>query len=166
MSVESVADLYVALGGADRVIYLYTRDAVTQEWLGYFGDSDAGTRADRELTDDMGIVVFLISPITVRFGGDALGGDGMSAITLSPGLNLVGLPLRDPNITHVSDLFALEALVDSIAAIFVTDNGTVKLINRPDDAEAIPVNGGGGFILIVQHESTFPTTGTGWDNVP
>ena len=114
----------------------------------------------------MGIVVLLISPITVRLGGDALGRDGMSAITLSPGLNLVGLPLRDPNITHVSDLFALEALVDSIAAIFVTDNGTVKLINRPDDAEDIPITGGGGFILIVQQEATIPTTGTGWDNVP
>ena len=166
MPIESLSDLYAALGGADTVVYLYTRDAVTQEWIGYFGDSDAGTRADRELTDDMGIVLFLISPTVVRLGGDALGRDGMSAITLSPGVNLIGLPLRDPRITRVSDLFALEGIAGNITAMIVADSGELKPINRPDDAEDIPVTGGGGFILIVQQEATIPITGTGWDNVP
>ena len=160
-SVERVSDLYAALGGADSVIYLYTRDSATQEWVGYFGDSDTG---DRELTDDMGIVVLLIKEIAVQLGGDALGVDGVSAITLNPGINLVGLPLRDPNITHVSDLFVLEEISGSVAAIVVKDRGTFKLVNRAADAEDIPITGGQGFIIIVQQAAEVRISGDRWGN--
>lgn len=163
-SIESVSDLYAALGGADSVIYLYTRDSVTQEWIGYFGDSDTGTRADRELTDDMGIVVLLIRPIVVRLGGNALGVDGMSSITLNPGINLVGLPLRDPNITHVSDLFVLKEISGIVAAIVVKDKGAFKLVNRAADAEDIPITGGQGFIIIVQQAAEVRISGDRWEN--
>ena len=162
-SIESVSDLYAALGGAGNVIYLYTRDAAAQEWVGYFGDSDMG---DRELTDEMGIVVLLIKEIAVRLGGDALGMEGLSAITLSPGINLVGLPLRDPSIAHVSDLFVLAGIADNVAAMIVVDSGELKLINSPDDAEDIPVTGGQGFILIAQRDAMIPIIGAAWDNVP
>ena len=101
-SIESVSDLYAALGGAETVIYLFTRDTQAQEWVGYFGASD------RKLTDDMGIIVLLITPVSLRLAGDALGTDGLSAIPLNLGLNLIGLPLRDSRITRVSDLLALE----------------------------------------------------------
>ena len=164
MSIERVSDLYAALGGAGNVIYLYTRDSATQEWIGYFGDSDTGTRADRMLTDDMGIVVLLIKEIVVRFGGDALGVDGMGAITLNPGINLVGLPLRDPNITHVSDLFVLKEISGIVAAIVVKDQGVFKLVNRAADAKDIPITGGQGFIIIVQQAAKVRISGDRWEN--
>ncbi len=164
MSIERISDLYAALGGADTVIYLYTRDSVTQEWMGYFGDSDTGTADDRALTDDMGIVVLLIRPVGVRLGGDALGVDGMSTITLNPGMNLVGLPLRDPNITHVSDLFVLEEISEIIAAVMVKDRGAFKLVNRAADAEHIPITGGQGFIIIVQQRAEVQISGDRWEN--
>ena len=74
----------------------------------------------------------------------------MSAIPLNLGLNLVGLPLMDSRITRVSDLFALEGIVNNVAAIVVTDNGEFKLVGRAGDAGDIPVTGGQSFILIVQ----------------
>ena len=102
----------------------------------------------------------------MRLGGDALGTDRTSAITLNPGLNLVGLPLNDPQMTRISDLFTLEGAGDNIAVIIVTDNGEFKAVGRAGDLGDIPITGGQGFILIVQQPVTIPITGTGWDNVP
>ena len=60
---------------------------------------------------------------SVRLSGDALGTDGSSTITLTPGLNLVGLPLRDSRITRVSDLFALDGIGGNVPVIILTDGG-------------------------------------------
>ena len=117
-AIESIADLYNALGGADTVNFLITYDPATQAWLGYFGASDTGTSADRELTEDMGILAGMIAPASIRLGGDALGADGMSTITLNSGLNLVGLPLKDSRIVHVSNLFALEGIADNVSVVY------------------------------------------------
>ena len=145
-TIESVADLYDALGGADTVNWLITHDPQTQTWHGYFGDADRGTAADKVLTDQTGILADVKTPISVHLAGDALGENGMSAITLTPGLNLVGLPLRDPRLTRVSDLFTLQGIGGNIAVVILTDNGEFKLVGRAGDPGDIPI------------------TGTGWDN--
>ena len=41
-TIESVGDLYTALGGVDAVNWLITRDSESQDWDSYFGDSDRG----------------------------------------------------------------------------------------------------------------------------
>ena len=163
-SIESVADLYAALGGADTLNWLITHDSQTQIWYGYFGEADRGTVADSVLTDQTGILAGMKTPVSVRLGGDALGMDGMSAITLNPGINLVGLPLMDSRITRVSDLFALEGIGGIVHAIILTDNGEFRLVGRAGDTGDIPVTGGGAFILIVQGAATIPIIGDGWDN--
>ena len=163
-SIESVADLYDALGGADTLNWLITHDSQTQIWYGYFGEADRGTVADSVLTDQTGILAGMKTPVSVRLGGDALGMDGMSVITLTPGLNLLGLPLNDPRITRVSDLFALEGIGGNVAVIILTDNGEFRLVGRAGDAGDIPVTGGGAFILIVQGAATISIIGDGWDN--
>ena len=163
-TIESVADLYDALGGADNLNWLITHDPQTQTWHGYFGDADRGTAADKVLTDQTGILADVKTPISVHLAGDALGESGMSAITLTPGLNLVGLPLRDPRLTRVSDLFTLQGIGGNIAVIILTDNGEFKLVGRAGDPGDIPITGGGAFILIASDAGTIPITGTGWDN--
>ena len=162
--IESVADLYDALGGADTLNWLITHDSQTQIWYGYFGEADRGTVADLVLTDQTGILAGMKTPVSVRLGGDALGMDGMSAIALHPGLNLLGLPLRDARLTRVSDLFALEGIGGNVAVIILTDNDEFRLVGRAGDAGDIPVTGGGAFILIVQGAATIPIIGDGWDN--
>ena len=164
--IESVSDLYDALGGADTVNWLITHDPRTQNWHGYFGGADRGSIADRMLTEGAGILADVKTPISVRLAGDALGMDGTSTIVLTPGLNLVGLPLQDSRIMRVSDLFALEGVGDNIAVIVVTDNGTFKAVGRAGDEGDIPITGGQAFILIVQQPATVPISGDGWDNIP
>ena len=164
--IESVSDLYDALGGAEAVNWLITHDPRTQNWHGYFGGADRGSIADTVLTAETGILISIKTPISVRLGGDALGMDGASTIVLTPGLNLVGLPLRDQRISRVSDLFTLEEIGDNIAVIVVTDNGEFKAVGRADDPGDIEITGGGAFILIVQQPATVPISGDGWTNIP
>ena len=163
--IESVSDLYDALGGADTVNYLITYDSQVQEWRSYFGPADRGMPADRRLTDDTGILAGMLAPISVHLAGDALGENGMGAITLTPGLNLVGLPLRDPRLTRVSDLFTLPGIADSVSVIIVSDNGTFKAVGRAGDVGDIPIAGGGAFILIAEQPATVPISGVPWTNV-
>ena len=164
--IESVSDLYDALGGVDTVNWLITHDPQTQTWHGYFGDADRGSIADRVLTDQTGILASAKTLISVHLAGDALGENGMGAITLTPGLNLVGLPLQDSRTVRVSDLFALEGVGGVIAIIVVTDNGEFRAVGRAGDEGDIEITGGQAFILIVQQPATVPIIGDGWDNVP
>ena len=161
-TIESVSDLYDALGGVDAVNWLITHDSESQNWFGYFGASDRGTSVDRELTEDMGILVGMLASASVRLAGDALGTDGMSTITWHQGANLVGLPLRDSRITRVSDLFGLEG---NVPVIVVSDNGEFKAAGRAGDAGDIPVTGGGAFFLIAVEATTVPISGEAWTNV-
>ena len=164
MTIRSIADLYDALGGADTVTYLLTLDSQTQEWFGYFRPSDRGTPNDRKLTDDMGILARLITPVSVRLTGSPLGTNGTSTITLNPDINLVGLPLRNSRLTHVSDLFALEGIGGNIPAIIFTDNGEFKGVIPAGGPGDIPIIGGQAFMLDAQQMATVAISGAGWYN--
>ena len=163
-TIESVGDLYDALGGAGTVNYLITYDSEMGQWRSYLRASDRGTVADKTLTDAVGIVAVMKASVSVRLGGDALGMDGSSTITLNQGANLVGVPLKDSNITRVSDLFALEGVADNVASIIVSDNGTFKAVGRAGDDGDSPVTGGQAFILTATEEATVTISGDGWDN--
>ena len=163
-TIESVGDLYDTLGGASVVNFLITYDSQAQEWRSFFVSSDKGTPADAALTDDTGIIAGLRSPTSVRLRGDALGTDGNSAITLNQGLNLVGLPLRDPRIARLSDLFALEGIGGNVPVIILTDGGEFKLVGRADDPGDVPVTGEQSFILTAQRAARIDISGGGWYN--
>ena len=162
--IESVADLYNALGGVDTVNWLITYNSESQDWDSYFGDADRGMVADRILTDHTGILASIKTSVSVRLGGDALGVGGSSTITLNPGLNFVGLPLKDSSITRVSDLFALEGIADNVSVVILTANGEFKAVGRAGDPGDVEITGGQSFILTAQQAGTATISGDGWDN--
>ena len=164
-AIESIGDLYDALGGASTVNFLITYDSSIQEWLSYFVPSDKDTPADRALTDDMGIIAGMRAPTSIRLSGDALGTDGSSTITLNHGLNLVGLPLRDSRVMRVSDLFALDGIGDNVPVIILTDGGEFKLVGRASDPGDIEITGGQSFIMNAPRAAMVPISGDGWTNV-
>ena len=165
-TLESVADLYDALGGAATVSLLITLDPQAQRWVGYFASGDRGSSADKVLTDDLGIIAVMTAPASVQLSGDGLGINGSSSITLHPGMNLVGVPLKDSRITRVTDLFALEGIKDNVSLTLVSDNGEIKLVEQPGDSGDIPVTGGQSFILVAKSAATVEISGAGWSNVP
>ena len=166
-SIESVGDLYDALGGGHNVIYLFTRDSETQEWIGYLKPSDRGTSVDRQLTDDMGIISNLITPVVLRLMGSVLGTDGTSrtsTITLNQGFNLVGLPLNDSRISRVSDLYTLDGIGGNVSAIMHAEEGEFKTVGRAGDPGDIALTGGQGFIMIASQPATVTLLGEAWHN--
>ena len=164
-TIESVGDVYDALGGASRVNFLITYDPATQGWLSYFVPSDKGTPADRRLTDDLGIIAGMKSPTSVRLKGDALGTDGSSTIALNQGLNLVALPLNNSRINRVSDLFALDGIGGNVPVIILTDGGEFKAVGRAGDPGDIEITGGQSFILTAQRAAIVEISGDAWINV-
>ena len=141
-TIESVGDLYDALGGVNTVNLLITYDPATQEWHSYLGESSRGTSADTVLTDNQGIIADMKAPVSLRLDGDVLGSNGNSFLTMYPGTNLVGIPLQDSRITRVSDLFALEGIGGNVSAITVSNNGTFQMVKQAGDVGDIPITGG------------------------
>ena len=164
-TIESVGDLYNALGGMNTVNLLITHNPKTQEWHSYLGEASRGTSADTVLTDNQGIIADMKAPVSLHLDGDALGSNGSSSITLHPGPNLVGIPLRDSRITHVSDLLALEGIGGNVSAITVSNNGSFQTVEQAGNAGDIPITGGQSFILNARETATVAISGQGWDNV-
>ena len=164
-TIQSVSELYNALGGAEAVNFLITYGSATQEWLSYFVPSDKGTPADRGLTADMGIIAGMRAPVSVQLSGDALGADGSSTITLNQGLNVVGLPLRDSRVTRVSDLFALDGIGGNVSVIILSDGGGFQSVGRVGDPGDIEITGGQAFILTAKQPATITISGDAWTNV-
>ena len=163
-TIQSVSELYNALGGAGAVNFLVTLDSPAQEWRSYFGASDTGTPADSTLTDATGIIAGMNAPVSVRLGGDALGTDGTSTIALNKGINLVGLPLKDSRITRVSDLFALDGIGGNIPVIIRSDGGGFQSVGRTGDPGDSEITGGQAFIMTAQRAAMVDISGQGWHN--
>ena len=164
-TIESIGDLYDAFGGANAVKLLLTLDSHTQEWFVYFGPPAKGTPADRELTDDMGILAQMNTPVSVRLTGSPLGTNGNSIITLNPGYNLVGLPLNDSRLTYVSDLFTLEGISGNAPVVIFTDNGEFKAVVPAGGPDDIPIIGSQAFILEAQRAAMVIIYGDGWTDI-
>ncbi len=163
-TIRSIGDLYDAIGGALTINFLVTYDPSTQEWLSYFGTADRGSPGDKALTDDTGIVAGMKTPVSVQLTGVGLGIDENSTMTLHQGLNLVGLPLNNSSITHVSDLFALEGIRNNVPVIILTVGGDFQSVGRPGDPADIPITAGQGFILTAQQPATVTLSGDAWTN--
>ena len=180
-TITSVADLYDALGGANNVNLLITHDSTTQRWHSYLGNMNRGTVADPVLTNDKGIIAVMHNAVSIRLSGDALGTNGSSSITLHPGTNLVGVPLRDSRIARVTDLFTLEGVggnapfvifsdngafqtVGQSGAVIVLDGGAFQTVGQVGDASDIPITGGQSFILNAREAATVVFSGGPWYN--
>ena len=99
----------------------------------------------------MGIIADMITSVSVRLTGSPLGTNGDQYHYLKPRLlNLVGLPLNNSRLTHVSDLFTLEGIGGNVPVVIFTDNGEFKAVVPAGGPGDIPIIGGQAFILDAQ----------------
>ncbi len=161
-TIESVSDLYDALGGAATVNLLTTRDRQSQQWHSYLGDSIRGKAEDPELTDDEGIIASMRAPVELLLAGYPLGEEGSSTISLMQGKNLVAVPLRDSRIERVSDLLALEGIRDNVSSVTVSVDGIFKVVEHAGDDGDVPITGGQSFIMDAQSAASIAISGDGW----
>ena len=163
-TIESISDVYDALGGIDAVNLLGVYDNNTKGWIHYAGNQDKDTDVDRKLTDDMGIMAVMNRRVSIKMEGYALGSNGKSSITLQPGTNLVGIPLKDSRLLDISDLLTLDGIRGNVSSIIVSDNGIYRTITQPEDDGNTLITGGRAFMLIAQQASTVSISGIGWAN--
>ena len=105
------------------------------------------------------------SPTSVRLKGDALGTNGKSTITLTLGLNVVGLPLNDSRINRVSDLLRIDGIWGNVSVIILTDGGEFKAVGRAGNPGDIEITGGQAFILFAREPAMVAISGEAWTNV-
>jgi hypothetical protein len=157
-SLNTVGDFFDVL--VPDVSFLITYNSTDARWDSYLGDQSRGTGADRELTDDRGVIAVMSAGVDLTLEGNALGG-GTSSINLEPGLNLVGPPLQD--FGQISDLLNLPG-VSSIITLDESD-GEFKLIIGAGDAGDGPIPGGRSYIISASEASSTETTGEAWSNI-
>ena len=161
-SLSTVSDLYKALGDAVNYI-ISTEDGVI--WNSYLG----GTSGDAAITADRGLVVVMSDEKEIKFTGNAWGedtgaGEGASMITLRSGLNLVGLPVNDVNVSKVSDIMNLPGFAGKVTSIIVsTDDGKFASATAggTDDDD---VRGDASYLVFSSADATQSVTGEGWSN--
>ena len=73
MVINTIGDLYNALGGANNVNFIITHDTSANVWRGYIGAQSKGAAADSTLTDDLGVITVMKNAVTLILNGNALG---------------------------------------------------------------------------------------------
>ena len=159
-SIDTVGDLYTALGEAVNYIITVGDDG---GWRTYIGDMSAGTMADAAIGDDTGLVAVMTDAMTLELVGDALGTAGVSQINIDVGNNLVGVPL-DPAV----DMMISDALVEGVSSISVSNaagNGFHTIREPGQDGDG-PVVGGVGYLVsyIGEEATSIPIPGSAWEN--
>ena len=150
-TLSRVSDLYDALGGDAVVSYLTTiDDGAINSYIG-------GAGGDAAITADLGILAVMRAEKTIKFTGNAWG-DGASMINLSAGMNIVGVPVDDPNISTVSDLMDLPEFAGKIANIYGSDFEEVVA----DGAGDVAVRGDAAYIVVASADASQSVMGEGW----
>ena len=158
---RTIGDFYDALG-PENVNFIITFDSVAGAWRSYLGPSSRGTPADLPITADTGILTLMKDPVTLHLEGHPWSVTGMSTIQLRPGLNLIGVPLKDERLKQVSDLLGLEGLRNNATAIVVYDEGKFKVVTQPGDDGDVPITGEAAFIMTTREAAGVEIRGEGW----
>ena len=106
-TIETVGDLYDALGDAVNFIITLGADG---SWMSYLGDDSASSIADADINDDTGLIAVMKETKTLHLAGEALGTGGKSRIDIGLGNNLVGVPLDSPVDMTISELLLVEGV--------------------------------------------------------
>ncbi len=152
---DTVANLKAELGDAVSLVTVY--DTVAGTW---------NSRSDDvPITADLGMILVTTDDIEHVFEGLSWGGAAKaSAINLSVGSNLVGLPVDAAGITNVSDLITVSA--DAISSITVSTGSTppfATIAAAGDDGDG-PVMGDAAYLVTATSDTTVPLLGDGWSN--
>ena len=159
MAIDTVGDLYDALGDAVNFIISLGADG---SWNSYLGDASAGTAADAMIGDDTGLIAVMKEAATLMLGGDALGTGGVATISLNAGNNLIGVPLDSAQIGMISDV--LGPLVSAVVVSNEAGDGfnTIAQAGDPGDGALM---GGAGYIVVAAAPASIPVIGSAWQDM-
>lgn len=130
--------------------------------MSYLGETSRATPADAAIQPDTGLIALMKNSLTLNLKGKPWGTEGKSQITLVPGINLVGVPLKSPSLNRVTDVFHLEGIRGNVTSIIVHDGMTFQVAVQPGDAGDIVITGETALILIAREPAEIPIDGEAW----
>ena len=164
VEVKKVSDLYDLIGG-EAANFLILYETKLQRWVSYLGrESARGGQTDLSLTPGQGVFVVMKRSVTLDLYGNPY--QKKARIVLKRGVNLAGIPIKDPRLTQVSDILRLQELAESISTIIVYDQGVFRPINRPGDRGDVDLTGTEGLIVVATRDIVIDLTGVGWPSRP
>ena len=163
VKVKKVSDLYDLIG-SEAASFLILYETKLQRWVSYLGrESARGGQTDLKLTPDQGVFVVMKKSATLDLYGNPY--QKKARIVLKRGVNLAGIPIKDPRLTQVSDILRLQNLAESISTIIVYNQGVFRPINRPGDRGDADLTGTEGLIIVATRDIVIDLTGVGWQSL-
>ena len=163
VKVKKVSDLYDLIG-SEAANFLILYETKLQRWVSYLGRERArGGQTDLKLTPDQGVFVVMKKSVTLDLYGNPY--QKKARIVLKRGVNLAGIPIKDPRLTQVSDILRLQNLAESISTIIVYNQGVFRPINRPGDRGDVDLTGTEGLIIVATRDIVIDLTGVGWQSL-
>ena len=119
---------------------------------------------DQPILPDLGIIAVMKQAVTLDLLGEPLAVEGTAEIHLQRGLNLVGLPVRDPRLSRVGDLFLLPEFADNVTALIVPSAVGFKVLAQAGDPGDFELTGAEALVVTAKTDTVIALRGSGWSN--
>lgn len=167
VSINTIGDFYDLLGEeyVNFIITYNPESGSSGMWRSYLGPRDRGYSVDREISQDMGLVVVMKQAASLEIEGAMWQSEGRSYMELSRGINLVGMPIRDDRVRNVSDLLHLEGIRGNVTSVIVmSDKGNFEVVSQLGDTGDFQLSGDRSIIMLAQQNAVIEFFGTAWAN--
>ena len=159
--IQTIGDLFDALG-INNVSLLITYSKLDKAWVSYWGAPCRGGQSDRVITPALGIIAYMKQKVVFDLQGEPWLTQDTAEIQLNKGLNLIGLPVKDPRIKKAGNLFLLPEFADSVNAIIVMSETGFKVLAGDGDAGDIQLTGAEALVVMAKSDGVINLKGSGW----
>ena len=159
--IQTIGDLFDALG-INNVSLLTTYSKLDKAWVSYWGAPCRGGQSDRVITPALGIIAYMKQKVVFDLQGEPWLTQDTAEIQLNKGLNLIGLPVKDPRIKKAGNLFLLPEFADSVNAIIVMSETGFKVLAGDGDAGDIQLTGAEALVVMAKSDGVINLKGSGW----
>jgi hypothetical protein len=160
--IKKVSDLAAVLGNDMSLIISYNME--TQKFQSFTPGTPETAPSNVNIGPFTGLIVSLKNPQGITFRGN---GWQPGAVALNKGLNLISIPLDDPDVTRVSDL--AKVLGDKVSLIISYNIAQGKFqsftpTTPPGTPTDVPIEGGKSLIVSMKDAGSFDVAGNPWEN--
>jgi hypothetical protein len=160
--IKKVSDLAAVLG--DDVSLIISYDMEGKKFQSFTSGTDVTAPSNVDIGRSTGLIVSMKNPREITFRGN---GWQPGAVELNQGINLISIPLDDPNLTSVSDL--AEVLSDNMSLIisYNTEKGKFQSFTStmaPGTPTDVSIEGGKSLIVSMKDTASFAVAGESWEN--
>jgi hypothetical protein len=158
-----VSDLATLL--EDDWLLIISYNDATYKFQSFALDTPETAMANVDIAGDTGLIIVMKNESILMLQGN---GWPAGDVQLNKGINMIGIPLKDPALKRVSDLCKLLGGYCSLIISFNTEAGKFQSFT-PTTPPGIPtdinIDGGVGLIVSMKDSRSFSVTGEPWERI-